>query len=159
MAEHLYLRPAATADGLHIPVRQLPGQHYPFHAQPRCQPRPGQGVQAHLCAGVEGLIRGHQPCQLPQAPILHQHRVHAPGGCLSQDLRRLGQLPVGEQGVQGEIDLHSALVTVVHGPGEVLVRKISGAAAGVKAAQAHVYSVGPVLHGGQQGLIGPGGGE
>ena len=106
-----------------------------------------------------GLIRGHQPCQLPQAPILHQHRVHAPGGCLSQDLRRLGQLPVGEQGVQGEIDLHSALVTVVHGPGKVLVRKISGAAAGVKAAQAHVYSVGPVLHGGQQGLIGPGGGE
>ena len=26
MAEHLHLRPAATADGLHIPVRQLPGQ-------------------------------------------------------------------------------------------------------------------------------------
>ena len=159
MAEHLHLRSAVAADDFRVVGGKLPGQHHPLHAQLRRQTGSGQGVQAHLSAGVEGLIRGHLPGQKPQAPVLHQHRVHAPGACLAEGLRRLGQLPVGEEGVEGQVDLHPMPVAVVHGLGKGVIGKIPGAAAGVEAAQAHVHGIGPVLHGGQQGLRRPGRGE
>ena len=114
-------------------------------------------MQAQLRAGVKGLVGGHEPCQLPKTPVLHQHGVHAPRAGLAQRLRRLGQLPIRQEGVEGKVDPDPVEMAVGHGVRKVFVCEIAGAAAGVEAAQSHVHGIGPVLHGSGQRLAGSGG--
>ena len=106
VGKDLHLRRTVPADGGNVPAGQLTGQHHTGKAQlcrPACAP---QRVQAHLGAGVEGQLRRRLTGQLPHAPILYQHRICPQPGGLVQQLRRPRKLPVGEQGVQGQIDPH-----------------------------------------------------
>ena len=155
--EGLHLGVAAPADFTDFLAGQLPGQHHPADAERGRHPCAAQRVEAHLGAGVKGHIGGNFTGQVPHAPVLYQHGVHAHGAGLSQGLRRLGQLPVGDQGVQREIHLHAPQVAVGHGIGKFLIGKVPGALAGVEGAEAHIHRVRPGLHRRLQGLPGPGG--
>ena len=91
VAEHLDLRAAAGADLPYLVPVQLPGQHHALHAQRRGRIGAAQREQAHLRAGVKRQVRHDLLCQGQQAPVLHQHRVHAHGAGLPQRRGRPGQ--------------------------------------------------------------------
>ena len=97
--------------------------------------------------------------QAEQPPVLHQHRVHPQAAGLNGCLQRLGQLPVRHQGVQRQKDPDPPLVAVGQGGGELLIRKIFRAPAGVEGAPAQVHRVRAVLDRRPQSLRRTGGGQ
>ena len=159
VAEHLDLRAAAGADLPYLVPVQLPGQHHALHAQRRGRIGTAQREQAHLRAGVKRQVRHDLLCQGQQAPVLHQHRVHAHGAGLSQRCGRPGQLPVGQQGVQGQKDPHAPQMAIPHRRREFLVGKVFRAPPRVERTEAHIHRVRAVLHRGGQCLISPRGGQ
>ena len=102
--EDLDLGGTAGADLPHLVPVQLPGQHHPLHAQCGGFVGAAQREQAHLGAGVEGYVRHDFPRQRQKSPVLHQYGVYAHGAGFFQRVRRLYQLPVGQQGVQRQKD-------------------------------------------------------
>ena len=159
MAEDLDLRGTRAADRLNVPRAQLPREHDALHAELRREVRAAEGEQAHLRARVQGNVRRGLARHVPKAPVLHEHGVDPHGGGLFQRVRRLRQLPVGEQRVERQIDLYPVEVTVVYGGGKVVVREIFRAAAGVERAEAHVDGVRAALYGGLKRLARAGGRE
>ena len=159
VGKDLHLRRTVPADGGNVPAGQLTGQHHTGKAQlcrPACAP---QRVQAHLGAGVEGQLRRRLTGQLPHPPILDQHRICPQPGGLVQQLRRPRKLPVGEQGVQGQIDLHPSEMAVPHRLRKLLLHEVFGAAPGVVGPEAHIHGIGAALHGGHQRIPPSGGRE
>ena len=159
VGEDLHLGGTVLADGGGVGGGALPGQHHPLAAVLRQQAAGPGGKGAHLGAGMDRQLRQHPPQQEKQPPVLDQHRVHARSGGLRGSVQGPGQLPVRHQGIEGQKDPHAPLVTVEQGVGKFGVRKILGALAGVEGPPAQVHRVGPVLHGGAQGLRRAGGGE
>ena len=88
--EHFHLRAAAGADPGDVLPAQLPGQHHPLQTQFPGPAGAAQGEKAHLGAGVERQVRHDGPGQGQQAPVLHQHGVHAQGLGPTEGLRRGG---------------------------------------------------------------------
>ena len=159
MGEDLDLGGAVPADGLGVPGGALPGDDHPLAAELRGLAGAAGGEKAHLGAGVEGEVRQGLAQEGEEAPVLDQHRVHPQAGGQAGALQGLRQLPVAEEGVEGQEDPDAPLMAVAEGGGKVLLREVFGAAAGIEAAHAEVDRVRPGLHGGPQGLRRPGGGE
>ena len=137
---------------------QLPAHHHPGHAQVGGGFGPVQGVDGHLGAGVEGQVRRHLAAHPRHAQVLHQQGVHAHLADLIHQLGGLGQLPVVEEGVEGEIDLDPAEVAVLDGLLEGGFVEVDCVAAVVEVAIAQVDGVSTALDGGADGLWGTGGG-
>ena len=159
MGEDFDLHGAVAADKGDFLPGQLPGQHHPADAQPRRLQHALQGVNAHLGGGVDRDGRGNGPAQLHQAQILDDKGVHTDPGGGPNDLGGLGQLPVGDQDIEGQMDLDAPDVAVGHGLPELFQGEIFRAPAGVEDVETQVHRVGPVLYGGPQGIHGAGGGE
>ena len=159
VGEDLDLDGAVLADIGDIPPAQLPAQHHAGHAQIGGGLHPVQGVDGHLGAAVEGQVRDDPPGQGRQAPVLDNDAVHAAAAGPAQILLRSGQLPVPQQGVEGQVDLYPPEVAVGHRLGQLLRGEVFRPPAGVELAAAQIHGVGPVLDGGHHGLPVAGRGE
>ena len=148
MAEYLDGDRAEPADVPDVFPVQLPAQHDAPHPQLCGRRRAGQGVYGHLCAAVEGQVRHDLPGQGRGAPVLYNHRVHAPQGGQPEHLLRLRQLPVCKQCVQRQIHLCPPQVAVAHRLRQLLRREIPRTPPGVPIAAAQIDCVRAVLHGG-----------
>ena len=159
VGEHLDLDGGVLADVFDLIPAQLPGEDRPGHAQVGHHLHTVQIVDGHLGGGVDGQVGGYLPHH-PQHPhVLHQHRVGPQGGGLGGKLRRLGQLPVGEQGIEGQIYLGSPHMAIRNRRRKFLPGEILRVAAGVKVPVSQIDGVRAVLYGRRHGLHRPGGGK
>ena len=150
---------ALLADGADILPAQLPGEDRTAQAQLRRRLHPRQGVDGHLGTAVEGQVRGSRPGQGRQPPVLDDDGVHAAPACKEELFPGGVHLPVRDQGVDGEVDLHPPGVAVGDRPGELLEGEILRPPAGVEVPAAQVHGVRAALHGGHHGLPVAGGRE
>ena len=118
-----------------------------------------QAVDCHLGGGVDRQV-GHRLPKHPQHPqILDQYRVHPHGAGLGGLLSGAGQLPVGEQGVQGEEHLDAPQMAIRNRRRSFIPGEVLRVAAGVEIPISQIDGVCPILHGGGDRLHGPGRGE
>ena len=155
----LHLHRAVAADGGGVLLGALPGDDHPLTAVLGQFHRAAGGKDAHLGAGVEGLVRQGPAQQVEKAPVLDQNGVHAQAAGGSGGLQRRRQLPVRDQGIEGEKHPGVPFMTVAQGLGEFLVGEILGAPAGVELPPAQIHGPRAVLHRRPEGLRGPGGRE
>ena len=112
MPEDLDFDGTLPADGPELVLGQLPRQDGSGAAQPGGGPDPLEGVDAHLGAGVPLHLGRDRPAQPQRAQVLDDKGVGpAPGG-LGDPRGGGGQLPVGKQGVEGQMHPHPANVAV-----------------------------------------------
>ena len=105
MAEYLDLDGGALADEFDLIPGQLPGQHHPAGPQVGAPLYPVQRVDGHLGGGVDGQVGDRLAQHAHHAQVLDDDRIHADGAGVGRHFGGSGQLPVGEQGVQGQMDL------------------------------------------------------
>ena len=108
---------------------------------------------------MERQVRERLPEHVEKTPVLYQDGVHTQAGGRPGSLDGAGQLPVRQQGVQGQKHPHAPLVAIAQGIGKFLVGEIFGAAAGVELAPAQIDGAGTILYGCPEGFRGAGGGE
>ena len=144
------------ADGL---PGELPGEDHPGHAQLGAAAHPVQGVDGELGGAVDGQTGSGLPEHPQDAQVLDEDGVHPNLGGLGGRPGGGGELPVGDQGVEGEVDLGPPDMAVRNRRGQFLQREVLGIAAGVEIPAAQVDGVGAGLDGGGDGFRRPGGGE
>ena len=148
--ENLAPQAGSGADGGDLLFGKLPRQHHLVQTHFLQQAGARQIVDGHLGAAQQrqgGVAPAHQPHQ-PQ--ILHQYAIHA-GGCHGvQCAEPVGQLTVGDQRIQGDIDLNTAAVAPADGLRQGVFIKIFGARAGIKAPQTQINGIGAAQHSGTQ---------
>ena len=138
---------------------KLPGEDHPGHAQLGAAAHAVQGVDGELGGAVDGQAGGGLPEHPQNAQVLDEDGVHAHLGGLGGHLGGGGELPVSDQGVEGQVDLGAPDVAVRNRRGQLLQGEVLGVAAGVEVPVAQVDGVGTGLDGGGDGFRRPGGGE
>ena len=156
--EDLNLDGAVAADEGDVLPAELPGKHHSAHAHGGGLLHALERVDAHLGGGVDRHLGGHLPQEGHDAQVLDDEGVHpgADGG--GDGPAHLLQLPVGNQGVEGQVDADAPDMAVAHGVRQLVKGKVLGALPGVEGAGAQIDRVGPVLYRGAQGVHGAGGG-
>ena len=110
-------------------------------------------MQAHLRRGVQRHVGNDFLQRRQNAPILHQDRVHA---ALRRGARlrgKRGELAVGDERVERQIDLHAPQMAIRDRRAEFLVREVPRAAARVERAKAHIHGIRTALYGGNKRLL------
>ena len=120
---------------------------------------PGEIVDAHLRAGVQGHIRQRGAQRAHETEILHDQTVRAGGGGQPRLSDGGFRLAVVHERVERDVDPAAADTAVAHGLFELFFGKVFRSAAGVEIAQAEVDRVGAVLYGGDDGFRRAGGGK
>ena len=90
--------------------------------------------------------------------VLHDQRIHPHIAGLGGQLGGQRQFPVGQQRVQGQVDLYPPQVTIRNRLSSLLRREIFGVSAGVERSISEIDRIGAVLHGGLHRFHGAGGG-
>ena len=134
-------------DGADLLQTQLPGQHHTGSAQ--IVPGGGGGVVGDGLLGADvtlaaGGVLSHQR---EGAQIRHDQRVH-PG--VIQPLQMGGQLlhlAAAGHGVDGDVHLHTVIVGVAHGTGQLLIGKVPGKGPHAERGARKVHRVGAVGYG------------
>ena len=159
VAEHLNFDGGVLADVGDLIPGQLTGEHHPAHPQVCARLDPVQGVDGHLGGGMDGQV-GDGLADHPGDPqVLHQHCVYPDAAGVGGYLGRAGQLPVGEQGVQGQKDPAPPQMAVRNRRRSLLLGKILCVAAGVEISVSQINGVRPILDGGGDRLHRAGGSE
>ena len=159
VAEDLDFGGAAPAGGGCVRPGTLAGDDHPLTAVPVQLVNAAAGKYAHLGAGVERKIRQRLPQQIEKPPVLHQHGIHTQTAGRPGGVQRQRQLPVCQQGVQGQKDPDAPDVAVSDGGGKFLIGEVFGAPAGVEVPPAQIHRAAAALHGGPQRLRRPGRGQ
>ena len=110
-------------------------------------------MQAHLRRGVQRHVGNNFLQRRQNAPILHQDRVHA---ALRRGARlrgKRGELAVGDERVERQIDLRAPQMAIKDRRAEFLIGEVPRAAARVERAKAHIHGVRTALHGGNKRLL------
>ena len=144
---------ASLADLGNFLAVQLAREHRARHAEPCRFLNARERVQAHLRRGVQRHVGNNFLQRRQNAPILHQDRVHA---ALRRGARlrgKRGELAVGDERVERQIDLHAPQMAIRDRHAEFLVREVPRAAARVERAKAHIHGVRAALHGGNKRLL------
>ena len=144
---------AIRADFADLPTRKLAREHRARHVEPCRFLNARERVQAHLRRGVQRHVGNDFLQRRQNAPVLHQDRVHA---ALRRGARlrgKRGELAVGDEGVERQIDLHAPQMAIRDRRAEFLVREVPRAAARVERAKAHIHGVRTALHGGNKRLL------
>ena len=147
------LNGAFLADFGDLPARKLAREHRARHAEPCRFLNARERVQAHLRRGVQRHVGNDFLQRRQNAPILHQDRVHA---ALRRGARlrgKRGELAVGDERVERQIDLHAPQMAIRNRRAEFFVREVPRAAARVERAKAHIHGVCAALHGGNKRLL------
>ena len=153
MDERFDLDGAFLADLGNFLAVQLAREHRARHAEPCRFLNARERVQAHLRRGVQRHVGNNflQRCQ--NAPVLHQDCVHT---ALRRGARlrgKRGELAVGDERVERQIDLHAPQMAIRDRRAEFLVREVPRAAARVERAKAHIHGVCAALYGGNKRLL------
>ena len=157
--EHFNFNGGVGADIGDLGPVQLSGEDHTLHAQVGAPQYAVQGMDGHLGGGVDLQVRGGLLEHPQYAQVLNQHRVHTHLTGLDGQLCRGGELPVREQGIEGQINFCTPKMAVRNRRRRLFLGKIFGAAAGVEVPESQIDGVRPVLHGGGYRLRRPGGGE
>ena len=147
------------ADVADLLPAQLPAQHHTGASGGGAEQHTGQAVDGHLGGTVDGHPGGDLPAQLHHAQILDDEGIHTGGGRLADQVAAIIHLPVGNQGIQGQMHLNTTDMAVFHRLGKGLYGKILRTLSCVKAAATQINGVRTVLDSSTQGLHGPGGGK
>ena len=124
---------------------EFPGEDHPGHAQLRAAADAVQAVDGQLCGPVDGKAGSHL-AEHPQDPqVLDEHRVHPRLGGLGGRPGCGGELPVGNQGVQGEKYLGAPHMAVRNRRRKLLQGEVLRIAAGVKVPVSQIDRVGAGL--------------
>ena len=151
--ERFDLDGAFLADFGDLPARKLAREHRARHAEPCRFLNARERVQAHLRRGVQRHVGNNFLQRRQNAPILHQDRVHA---ALRRGARlrgKRGELAVGDERVERQIDLHAPQMAIRNRRAEFLVREVPRAAARIERAKAHIHGVCAALYGGNKRLL------
>ena len=159
VAEDLHLGGAGLAGRGGVLLGALPGDDHPLTAVLIQFPDAAASEHAHLGAGMEGQVRQGLPQQVEKAPVLHQDGVHPQAAGHPGGLQGQGQLPVRQQGVQGQKDPDAPDMAVPDGGGKFLIGEVFGAPAGVEISPAQIHRAAAALDGGPQRLRRSGGGK
>ena len=131
---------------------QLPAEDDPLDAHGGAQQHAGQRMDGHLGAAVDGNAGGDLTAQLHHAQVLHDKGINIILRGIADQLRRLGHLPVGDEGVEGQVHLHAPDMAVFNGIHQRLGSKVFRALPRVERAAAEVHGVSAVLNGRAQSL-------
>ena len=151
--ERFDLDGAFLADFGDLPARKLAREHRARHAEPCRFLNARERVQAHLRRGVQRHVGNNFLQRRQNAPILHQDRVHA---ALRRGARlrgKRGELAVGDERVERQIDLRAPQMAIKDRRAEFLIGEVPRAAARVERAKAHIHGVRTALHGGNKRLL------
>ena len=157
--EDLGLDGSAGGDVTDLIDRQLAREHGARESHLGRGLDPGEIVDAHLRAGVQGNVRQRGAQRAHEPEILHDQSVGAERG----DEPRLGdgrfRFTVVHERVERDIDPAAADAAVAHGLLKLFLGKVFRSAAGVEVAQTEIDRVGAVLYGGNDGFRRAGGGK
>ena len=99
-------------------------------------------MDGELGGAVDGQTGSGLPEHPQDAQVLDEDGVHPDLGGLGGRPGGGGELPVGDQGVEGEVDLGPPDMAVRNRRGQFLQREVLGIAAGVEIPAAQVDGVG-----------------
>ena len=119
----------------------------------------GVAGDGHLGGAVDGEVGGDFADETADAGVLDDGGVHARGDDGAQVVLGVGELVGEDEDVEGDVAADAALVEKLHERGEVGLREVFGAHAGVETLEAEVNGVGAILDGGAHALPVAGGGE
>ena len=148
--KHLDLHRAVAADKVNVFFGQFPGQDHPGDPHSRSLLHALERVDAHLGRGVHRHRRRDLAAQGDDTEVLDDKGVHARTGCRLDRLGRGPHLPVGNQGVQRQIDLDAPHMAVAHRLRQLVQCEVFSAPTGIKILGAKVDRVGSVAHGGAE---------
>ena len=106
MAEDLDLDGRAVTDVFDLTGGQFPGEDGPFEAQVGAGFYPVERVDGHLGGGVEGQVGGGLPHRPEDPRVLDENGVSPQFAGPAGQLGSGGQFPVGEEGVESQVDLY-----------------------------------------------------
>ena len=159
MAENFNFNGRICADVADFLPVQLPAQHHPLHPQGSAQLHSSQGMDGHLGGAVDGDIGGNLAAQLRHAQILDNESIHPCLGGFSDQVGNSFEFPVSDQGVQGQMHIHTPNMAVFQCFSQRLQGKVFCALAGVKGADAQIHGIRAVLDRSTQRIHGTGGGQ
>ena len=97
----------------------------------------------HLCAGVQGDGRDVQP---QDAHVLHDESVYVHAPQFADELFRVFQFFIAQDGVDGDIDAHIIYMGIFHQSGDV-VRRVAGGGTCPEARGTDVDGIGAMVYG------------
>ena len=144
----LDLNGGVGADVLDGVPAQLPGEHHPLHAQIGAAQHPVQGVDGELGGAVDRQVGGHLAEHPQDAQVLDEDGVHPDPGGVGGHLGGGGELPVGNQGVEGQVDPGPPQMAVRNRRRKLLSGEVFRIAAGVEVSVSQIDGIGAGLDGG-----------
>ena len=109
-------------------------------------------MDGHLGASVDGNAGSDLPAQLHHAQVLNDKGVDIILCRVADQLRRLRHLPVGDEGIEGQVNLHAPDMAVFNGLHQRLGSKVFCALPRVECTAAEVDGGSAVLNGRAQSL-------
>ena len=152
MDENFNFNGRVGADIADLLPAQLPAENNPLYAHGGAQQHAGQRMDGHLGTAVDGNAGGNLTAQLHHAQVLHDKGVNIILRGIANQLRRLGHLPVGDQGIEGQVNLHAPDMAVFNGLHQRLGSEVFCALPRVECAAAQIHGVSAVLNGRAQSL-------
>jgi hypothetical protein len=147
------------ADGADVLQRVLASEDHPLHPQLAHHRGAGGVVHGHLRGAVDFQPRVQTPDEPHQPDILHDDGVDPPVHALAQELERVHQLARLDEDVEREVDAPPARVRQQARLLQLVEGELGPLVTGVEAGGAQIDGVGPVGHGGANGIQGAGGRE
>ena len=135
---------------------QLPAQHHSGHSPGRAEQHAGEGMDGHLSGAVDCHLGCNLAAQPHHAQILDDESVHAAHRRMTNQTAELFSLPVGNQGIQGQVDGNAPDVAVFHGLHQGLGGEVLGTLTGIEGSTAKIYGVCAILNRGLQRFHGSG---
>ena len=115
-------------------------------------------MDGHLGGAVDADPGGDLTAQLGHPQILDDEGIDAHPGGLGDEVGYFLIFPVGDQGIQGQVDSHAPDMAVFQGLAQGLQGEVFGALPGIEGADAQVDGIGAILNRRAQRFHGAGGG-
>ena len=101
---------------------------------------------------MQGDEGGNLSAEIDDAQILHDERVHVAQGGGADQLGHPGHLSIGDEGIEGQMDLHAADMAVFDRFAQLVICEIFGALTGIEVPETEIDRIRAVVHGGAQRL-------
>ena len=146
VAENFNFNGGVGADVLNLVPAQFPAEDHPPDSHGGAHLDTGQVVYGHLGGAVDRHMGRNLAAQLHHAPVLDDKGVHTRLGGGADQIAQLLHLPVGNQGVEGQVNLNPPDVAVLEGFTQGFQSEVLCALPGVEFPDAQIHGIGAVLH-------------
>ena len=146
MGENFNFNGRIGADVADLVPAQLTAQDNAGHAPGGAELDAVQIVDGQLGGAVEGDMGCDFPALLNDAQILHDESIHTGGGGIADQFAQFAHFPVGDQGVQGQMNFDATDVAVFYCLSQGLRGKVFCALSCVKGTDAQVNGVCTILY-------------